>query len=108
MSITWVFMSRSPSSKTANRPHGPAPMMSTSVLIGSFTARITLATSILAAQRGVLEFTGAWLAHVPATWIPFHRSQYAQNVLAGAGTREKGRTEPAAVFPIESIAALNQ
>src|SRR6202035_54792 len=49
MSIRWHFMSSRPSSNTANRPHGPAPMMSTSVLIGSFTARINLATSILAA-----------------------------------------------------------
>src|SRR5215471_10563659 len=35
MSITCAFMSSSPSSNIANSPHGPAPMISTSVLIGS-------------------------------------------------------------------------
>ena len=35
MSITCAFMSSRPSSNTANSPHGPAPMISTSVLIGS-------------------------------------------------------------------------
>src|SRR5262245_42681751 len=31
MSIRWHFMSKRPSSNTANRPTGPAPMMATSV-----------------------------------------------------------------------------
>src|SRR5215813_210109 len=35
MSITCAFMSSRPSSNTANSPHGPAPMINTSVLIGS-------------------------------------------------------------------------
>src|SRR5215471_11054687 len=35
MSITCAFMSSRPSSKTAKRPHGPPPMISASVLIGS-------------------------------------------------------------------------
>src|SRR5215813_4022295 len=35
MSITCAFMSSRPSSNTANSPHGPAPMISASVLIGS-------------------------------------------------------------------------
>src|SRR5215470_226890 len=35
MSITCAFMSSKPSSNTANRPQGPAPMISTSVLIVS-------------------------------------------------------------------------
>src|SRR5262245_34742449 len=35
MSTRCVFMSSRPSSNTAKSPHGPAPMISTSVLIGS-------------------------------------------------------------------------
>src|SRR5271163_2455799 len=35
MSTRWALMSSRPSSNTANSPHGPAPMMSTSVLMGS-------------------------------------------------------------------------
>src|SRR5262249_24283134 len=35
MTITCAFMSSRPSSNTANSPHGPAPMIRTSVLIGS-------------------------------------------------------------------------
>src|SRR3954452_14661068 len=35
MSTRCAFMSSRPSSNTANSPQGPAPMMSTSVLIGS-------------------------------------------------------------------------
>src|SRR4051812_6656807 len=35
MSIRCAFMSSRPSSNTANNPHGPAPMITTSVLIGS-------------------------------------------------------------------------
>src|SRR5262245_58315408 len=38
MSVTCAFMSSRPSSNTANSPHGPAPMISTSVLIGSLIA----------------------------------------------------------------------
>src|SRR4051812_2001169 len=36
MSTRCAFMSRRPSSNTANSPHGPAPIISTSVLIASF------------------------------------------------------------------------
>src|ERR1700757_5095978 len=35
MSIRWHFISSKPSSNTANRPTGPAPIITTSVLIGS-------------------------------------------------------------------------
>src|SRR3954451_8320277 len=39
MSTRCAFISSKPSSKTANRPIGPAPMMSTSVLMGSVMMR---------------------------------------------------------------------
>src|SRR5436190_21235687 len=39
MSIRCAFISSRPSSNTANSPHGPAPMITISVLIGSLMTR---------------------------------------------------------------------
>src|SRR5262245_3726000 len=49
MSTRCAFMSSRPSSNTANRPHGPAPMISTSVLMGAepVVSNITLSSSLI-------------------------------------------------------------
>src|SRR5579863_2604046 len=54
MSIKWALMSSRPSSNTANRPIGPAPTMTTSVLMVSLMGSALLARSghLEAVQRG--------------------------------------------------------
>src|SRR5215475_9665624 len=52
MSTRCVFMSSRPSSNTANRPTGPAPMMRASVLIGSVLKRSIFIDLFPAKSRG--------------------------------------------------------
>src|SRR6266545_5627938 len=64
MSTTCAFMSSRPSSKTANRPHGPAPIISTSVLIASLMSasfRLNLAgRPHLSSQQGGIRKAIIW------------------------------------------------
>src|SRR5947207_547727 len=60
MSTRCDFMSSRPSSNTAKSPQGPAPMMSTSVLIGSLIRRLPHAwsASCVVATPGILLAAG--------------------------------------------------
>src|SRR3954462_529362 len=64
MSTRCAFMSNRPSSNTANRPHGPAPIISTSVLIASLMSasfRLNLAgRPHLSSQQGGIRKAIIW------------------------------------------------
>src|SRR3569832_331843 len=100
MSIRWALMSRRPSSNTAKRPQGPAPMMTTSVLIVSLMPCPAVGRLLVGDCRG--------LSRRPARDAIIGNRDRAPQVRAGLVRRLAGGRNRDVGLGVERLSAVEE